>query len=60
MSYTATLVAIAAVHVVGNPGFGPNLVLVSQVAARQSRQAGLLAGIGLTLGRRRHQSASAC
>ncbi|TIP27033.1 MAG: hypothetical protein E5X67_17620 [Mesorhizobium sp.] len=50
MSYTATLVALAAIHIAGNFSLGPNLLLVSQVAAAQSRRAGLLAGIGLTLG----------
>lgn len=50
MSYAATLLAIAAIHLAGNLSPGPNLVLVSQVAAAQSRRAGLLASIGLTLG----------
>jgi threonine efflux protein len=50
MSYTATLLAIAAIHIVGNLSPGPNLVLVSQVSAAQSRHAGVLAAVGLTLG----------
>jgi threonine efflux protein len=50
MSYTATLVAIAAIHVLGNFTPGPNLVLVTQISAAQSRHAGLVASIGLALG----------
>jgi threonine/homoserine/homoserine lactone efflux protein len=50
MSYAATLAAIAAIHIAGNFTPGPNLVLVSQVSASQSRQAGMLAGLGLSVG----------
>jgi threonine/homoserine/homoserine lactone efflux protein len=50
LSYTATLIAIAAIHILGNFSPGPNLVLVSQVSAAQSRHAGFVASIGLALG----------
>jgi len=50
MSYTAILAAIATIHIFGNFTPGPNLVLVSQVSAAQSRHAGFVASIGLALG----------
>jgi threonine/homoserine/homoserine lactone efflux protein len=50
MSYAATLAAIAAIHILGNFTPGPNLVLVTQVSAAQSRRAGFVASIGLALG----------
>jgi threonine/homoserine/homoserine lactone efflux protein len=42
--------APAIFHLAGNLNPGPNLVLVSQISATQSRSGGLLAGIGLTIG----------
>ena len=50
MSYAATLVSLAAVHLAANVSPGPNLILVTQVAAAQSRAAGLRAAMGLTTG----------
>jgi threonine/homoserine/homoserine lactone efflux protein len=50
VEYLNILAALAAVYLAGNLSPGPNLVLVSQFSAAQSRLAGLMVGIGLTLG----------
>ncbi|MBW8728378.1 MAG: LysE family transporter [Inquilinus limosus] len=50
MAHIAPLLALAAVHLAGNLTPGANFVLISRVAATQSRSAGIIAGLGLTLG----------
>lgn len=50
MSYLPTLAALAAVHIAANANPGPNMLLVSQVAASRSRADGLKAALGLTTG----------
>ena len=50
MSYAATLIGLAAVHLAANASPGPNFLLLSRVAAGQSRSAGLTVALGLTVG----------
>lgn len=50
MSYAAPLSALAALHLAGNLNPGPNMVLVGQISATQTRTAGVIAGLGLTTG----------
>ena len=50
MSYTAMLLTLAAVHIAANASPGPNLLLVTRVAAGQSREAGFWTALGLTVG----------
>ena len=44
------LLSLAAVHVAANASPGPNTLLVTQIAAAQSRAAGMRVALGLTLG----------
>src|SRR4051794_10813724 len=50
MCAAATLLSLALVHLAANASPGPNTLLITQVAAAQSRAAAIRVALGLTLG----------